>query len=152
MKKHLLFLCIAIALAGAVPGSSFELSDISVEGVIYCRCNLAGYAARVDASPLSGIVASLKCDGGNYRTLVNATTDYSGYFQVSAKVIKKYVGYYCSVYVLSSPLSQCIVPSQLTFAGKGSKLIYEQEVPGVGSQYSAGLMLIGPSSSASCHV
>lgn len=55
MKKHLLFLCIAIALAGAVPGSSFELSDISVEGVIYCRCDLTGYAARVDASPLSGL-------------------------------------------------------------------------------------------------
>jgi hypothetical protein len=54
MNRHLLILCIVIALVGAVDSSSLTLSDISVEGVIYCRCNLPGYVPRVDASPLSG--------------------------------------------------------------------------------------------------
>ncbi|KAF3331279.1 BTB/POZ and MATH domain-containing protein 3 [Carex littledalei] len=151
MRKHLLILCITIALAGAINGSSFDLSDITVQGVIYCRCNLTGYAARVDASPLSGIVASLKCSISNYHTQVNSTTDSSGYFQVSTKMVKKYVGHYCTVYVLSSPLSQCYVSSELKFAGTGSRLIFEKDTPETGPMYSAGLVLIGPATSASCH-
>jgi hypothetical protein len=60
MKRQLLSLCIVMALAGAVvDGLSFELSGITVEGVIYCRCNLTDYVPRVDASPLSGLYSFL---------------------------------------------------------------------------------------------
>ncbi|KAJ4753106.1 Pistil-specific extensin-like protein [Rhynchospora pubera] len=153
MKRQLLFLYAMIVLAGVVSSSSFELNDVTVEGLVYCRCNLTGYAydPRVDGFPLSGIVASLKCDIGSYHTQVNATTDNSGYFQVSTKMVKKYIGHYCTVYVLSSPLSQCYVPSELKVTGTGSKLIYESEKSEPGSFYSAGLVLIGPTNSTSCN-
>ncbi|KAJ3696615.1 hypothetical protein LUZ61_000320 [Rhynchospora tenuis] len=151
MKRQLLFLYAMIVLSGVVSGSSFELSDVTVEGLVYCRCKLPGYDPRVDGSPMSGIVASLKCDVGSYHTQVNATTDSSGYFQVSTKMVKKYIGHYCNVYVFSSPLSQCYVPSELKVSGTGSKLIYESEKSGSVSFYSAGLVLIGPANSTSCN-
>jgi Pollen protein Ole e 1 like len=100
----------------------------------------------------TGIVASLKCDIGDYHTQVNATTDSSGYFQVSTKMVRNYVGHYCNVYVLSSPLSQCYVSSELKNVGTGSRLIYEDDTPETGPMYSAGLVFVGPASSASCHI
>ncbi|XP_008792279.1 pistil-specific extensin-like protein [Phoenix dactylifera] len=131
--------------------------NVSVEGVVYCRCKLPGYLKPKDASPLPGAPVNLKCG----KLSVSGKTDTRGYFLLDAKfplldekLMKRYVAKWCKVYVVSTPLPACIVPEFLGPKGKGASVYYERNlVAGSGyvALFSAGFLELGPASSKMCH-
>ncbi|XP_038988085.1 non-classical arabinogalactan protein 31-like [Phoenix dactylifera] len=131
--------------------------DVSVEGVVYCRCKLPGYLKPKDASPLPGALVNLKC--GNLSA--SGKSDARGYFLLHAKfplldekLMKRYVANWCKVYVVSTPLPACIVPEFLGPKGKGASVCYERKLvarSGYAAIFSARFSELGPASSKMCH-
>ncbi|KAF6997024.1 hypothetical protein CFC21_013286 [Triticum aestivum] len=133
---------------------------IIVQGLIYCKsCNLRGYNAGMDASPLANATAKLVCYGskGGYRVLnmTSTATDESGYFLVMVYDLAMFSRRSCRVYLRTSPTPLCDAPFLPADASLGIVLKREEVRPslpvGVRGVYSARTALMyAPRKGAKC--
>ncbi|XP_038981160.1 non-classical arabinogalactan protein 31-like [Phoenix dactylifera] len=127
---------------------------IAVEGVIYCRsCKLPGYVESMDASPLPGAVAWLRCNSSAPGVTVKGTTDKNGYFLIQTNAVTNYGAHKCRVFLGSSPLSYCNVPVYPADQRSGAPLKFERIIKlgsGQRALYTAGAFAFAPAKGSSC--
>ncbi|XP_037441922.1 non-classical arabinogalactan protein 31-like [Triticum dicoccoides] len=133
---------------------------IIVQGLIYCKsCNLRGYNAGMDGSPLANATAKLVCYGSKsgYRVLnmTSTATDENGYFLVMVYDLAMFSRRSCRVYLRTSPTLLCDAPFLPADASLGIVLKREEVRPsspvGVRGVYSARTALMyAPRKVAKC--
>ncbi|MCL7041028.1 hypothetical protein MKW94_006176 [Papaver nudicaule] len=116
------------------PGPSSHLPPrnlVAVQGVVYCKpCKYHGVPTLLGATPLSGAVVRLACNNTKYTIREETKTDKNGYFFLQAsKRITNYGVHKCKMFLVSSPLNTCNVPTDLHFGLTGSNLIMERKQP-----------------------
>ncbi|XP_073116573.1 non-classical arabinogalactan protein 31-like [Elaeis guineensis] len=130
---------------------------MAVEGVIYCRsCKLRNYDRLLDASPLPGAVAELRCNNGSRRELkLNGTTNADGYFLIQAPMRKvtTFGSHKCKVFLMSSPLASCNRRGNLSGGVTGVYLRFERIIkvgPNQWALFAAGYFEFCPAKTTLC--
>ncbi|XP_026661683.2 non-classical arabinogalactan protein 31-like isoform X1 [Phoenix dactylifera] len=127
-----------------------------VEGVIYCRsCKLRNYDRLLDASPLPGAVAELRCNNSRHELRLNGTTNADGYFLIQAPMRKvtTFGSHKCKVFLMSSPLASCNRPSNLSGGVTGAYLRFERITkvgPDQSALFAAGYFEFSPAKTTLC--
>ncbi|KZV53255.1 pistil-specific extensin-like protein [Dorcoceras hygrometricum] len=96
---------------------------VAVQGVVYCKsCKYVGVDTLTGAAPLSGAVVKLQCNNTKYHLEEQATTDKNGFFFFMPKKVTTSGSHKCKVFLVSSPLSICKVPTNLNNGAAGATL------------------------------
>ncbi|XP_020090315.1 pistil-specific extensin-like protein [Ananas comosus] len=135
-------------------------NSITVQGVVYCKmCQLPGYVKSLDASPLPGAVAQLRCNNGgrkNAALLIAATTDVRGYFKIQTTKVTSAMARNCRLFLVSSPFQGCSIPVYADGEGAatGFPLKFETNAAAGGAAakaiFAAGFFEFAPVDIASC--
>ncbi|KAK4386595.1 Non-classical arabinogalactan protein 30 [Sesamum angolense] len=97
---------------------------VAVQGVVYCKsCKYRGVDTLVGASPLSGAVVKLQCNDTKQSLVEQTKTDKNGYFFFMPPKLTTPTAHKCKVLLVSSPLPQCGVPTNLHGGATGATLI-----------------------------
>ncbi|XP_011087017.1 non-classical arabinogalactan protein 31-like [Sesamum indicum] len=97
---------------------------VAVQGVVYCKsCKYRGVDTLVGASPLSGAVVKLQCNDAKQSLVEQTKTDKNGYFFFMPPKLRTLTAHKCKVFLVSSPLPKCGVPTNLHGGATGATLI-----------------------------
>ncbi|KAL2475351.1 non-classical arabinogalactan protein 31-like [Abeliophyllum distichum] len=97
---------------------------VAVQGVVYCKsCHYKGIDTLMGASPLPGASVKLQCNNTKYHLVEQATTDKNGYFFIMPKLLTTTGSHKCKVSIVSSPLANCSVPTNLHGGAGGAILM-----------------------------
>ncbi|KAF0924253.1 hypothetical protein E2562_009961 [Oryza meyeriana var. granulata] len=127
--------------------------SIGVQGMAWCKtCRYPGYLAAMDASPLPGAVAYLRCRHGHRRvTSIRGVAGRSGYFLIETSQLTSFTSQECKVYVPRSPSPACVVPGH---GRRGLLLKFEEFVKranGLQGLYSVGNFMFSPKYPNKCY-
>ncbi|KAL5231841.1 hypothetical protein ABZP36_030617 [Zizania latifolia] len=139
----------AMGLSAPPPTVNFS---VGVQGMVWCKtCRYRGYLAAMDASPLAGAVAYLRCRHGTRVASIRGTTGRSGYFLIETAQLTSFTSQECRVYVPRSPSRACGVPAN---GRRGLPLKFQEFVKlanGLQGLYSVGNFMFRPQSPTKCY-
>ncbi|KAL8460452.1 hypothetical protein ACS0TY_032120 [Phlomoides rotata] len=98
---------------------------VAVQGVVYCKsCKYRGLdkVLGLGASPLPGAVVQLKCNNTKYGLVEQGKTDKNGYFLLKPEKLTTSAFHKCKVFLVSSPLARCTVPTNFRGGATGATL------------------------------
>ncbi|XP_073036969.1 non-classical arabinogalactan protein 30-like [Primulina eburnea] len=96
---------------------------VAVQGVVYCKpCKYVGVDTLMGAAPLAGAVVKLQCNNTKYHLEEQAKTDKNGFFFFMPHKVTTYGSHKCKVFLVSSALSVCQVPTDLNSGATGANL------------------------------
>ncbi|XP_040380322.1 pistil-specific extensin-like protein [Oryza brachyantha] len=140
----------AMGLPPPQPAVNFS---IGVQGMVWCKtCRYPGYFPAMDASPLAGAVAYLRCRHGHRRAAsIRAVAGSGGYFRIETSQLTSFTSQECKVYVPRSPSPACVVPGD---GRRGLPLKFELFVKrdnGLQGLYSVGNFIFSPKYPNKCY-
>ncbi|TXG50074.1 hypothetical protein EZV62_025949 [Acer yangbiense] len=143
----------SVSAEGYVPTPTVEKKvDVVVEGMVYCQsCKYLGSWSLSEAKPLSSAKVSVICNNGkdqiNYYKAFS--TNENGYFYAQLEGFKmnsciwEHPLQSCHVRLVSSPLENCSLISNINNGMYGAPLRFEKKKL-VGSNYEAAIYAAGP--------
>ncbi|KAM7494767.1 hypothetical protein LguiB_029376 [Lonicera macranthoides] len=152
-KTQLTILFFSLLLAFAfVSTSAYKNINIVVEGMVYCQsCIYNGTHSLTDAKPIPASEVSVTCkDHENKTSFYNVfESDTGGYFYAQLEGFK--MSHYfldhplhsCKVKLVSSPLTDCNVATNVNYGLDGAALRYENKKLW-GKNYAAIIYAAGP--------
>ncbi|KQK05238.1 uncharacterized protein LOC100838992 [Brachypodium distachyon] len=172
MIMSLLAKCLVLSLSAVVllllsPGISTGASamglpppqtpvnfTIGVQGMAWCKtCHYRGYYAPMDASPLPGAVAYLRCVRGRRGVSVRGVAGKGGYFLIQSAKMASFTSSDCRVVVRASPKRACGAAEFPAADLEGLPLKFERFLTlgdGIQALYSVGNFLFRPNSPGKC--
>ncbi|EPS59678.1 hypothetical protein M569_15127, partial [Genlisea aurea] len=120
---------------------------VAVEGIVFCKsCHYIGLNSSHRPPPLEGAVVKLQCHNTKNPFSDRARTDKNGYFFFFPKHLSTMGAHKCKVYLVSSPLTKCSVPSNLHGGVTGVSLLPSEAPPveGVSRKLPYTLFSVGP--------
>ncbi|KAL2473634.1 Non-classical arabinogalactan protein 30 [Forsythia ovata] len=103
---------------------------VGVQGVVYCKsCKYRGIGTLLGASPLAGAVVKLQCNNTKWGLVEQTKTDKNGYFFFKPSKLTTAAFHKCKVFLISSPLVTCSVPTNLGSGASGAILIPSLKPP-----------------------
>ncbi|KAL9146379.1 hypothetical protein ABFS82_13G106200 [Erythranthe guttata] len=109
-----------------------QRKKVAVQGVVYCKsCKYRGVNTLVGASPLPGAVVKLQCNNTKKGFTEQLKTDKNGYFFFMPQNLTSSGSHKCKVSLVSSPLKNCTVPTNLHAGAVGAILFGTPKPPPV---------------------
>ncbi|CAI9760187.1 unnamed protein product [Fraxinus pennsylvanica] len=103
---------------------------VAVQGVVYCKsCKYRGVGTLIGASPLAGAVVKLQCNNTKWGLVEQTKTDKNGYFLFKPAKLTTAAFHKCKVFLISSPLATCSVPTNMGNGAFGAILIPSRKPP-----------------------
>ncbi|PIN04388.1 hypothetical protein CDL12_23071 [Handroanthus impetiginosus] len=103
---------------------------VAVQGVVYCKsCKYRGVDTLTGAAPLAGALVKLECNNTKYRLVEQAKTDKNGYFFFMPQKLTTAGSHKCKVFLVSSSLTNCSVPTNLHNGAIGAILVPTPKPP-----------------------
>ncbi|CAA2973052.1 Hypothetical predicted protein [Olea europaea subsp. europaea] len=103
---------------------------VAVQGVVYCKsCKYRGVGTLIGASPLAGAVVKLQCNNTKWGLVEQTKTDKNGYFFFKPSKLTTAAFHKCKVFIISSPLPTCSVPTNMGSGAFGAILIPSRKPP-----------------------
>ncbi|XP_020099155.1 pistil-specific extensin-like protein [Ananas comosus] len=143
----LVFLSPRRVVAVGLPKPPVKFS-VGVEGIVFCkRCKFPGYNRDMDASPIPGAIATLRCYNGRRAVSLKARTDNNGYFLIQTSSLTTFTSNKCRVFVKPSPTtSYCNILVYPRSPGASLKFEKVLKLPfGLEGLYTAGVFVFAPS-------
>jgi hypothetical protein len=81
------------------------------------------------AAPLAGAVVKLQCNNTKYGLVEKTETDKNGYFFFMPHKLTTMAFHKCKVFLISSPVANCSVPTKLHGGAAGALLIPSAKQP-----------------------
>ncbi|KAK4399127.1 hypothetical protein Sango_1388200 [Sesamum angolense] len=88
-----------------------------------------GVDTLVGAAPLAGAVVKLQCNNTKYSLVEQTKTDENGFFFFMPQKLTTAGSHKCKVFIISSPLATCSVPTNLHGGAVGAILMPTNKAP-----------------------
>ncbi|KAK4439952.1 Non-classical arabinogalactan protein 30 [Sesamum alatum] len=112
------------------PSYPLPRKKVAVQGVVYCKsCKYRGVDTLVGAAPLAGAVVKLQCNNTKHSQTEQTKTDKNGYFFFMPQKLTTSGSHKCKVFIISSPLATCSVPTNLHGGAVGAILMPTAKPP-----------------------
>ncbi|KAL3820457.1 hypothetical protein ACJIZ3_006362 [Penstemon smallii] len=105
------------------PPTSPPRKFVAVQGMVYCKsCKYRGVDTLLAATPLPGALVKLQCNNTKYPLVEQTKTDKNGYFFFMPQKLTTSGSHKCKVFLVSSPIVTCGVPTNLHAGAAGAIL------------------------------
>ncbi|KAL6567401.1 hypothetical protein OROGR_001069 [Orobanche gracilis] len=103
---------------------------VAVQGVVFCKsCKFRGFETLMGGAPLAGAVVKLQCNNTKYGLVEQSKTDKNGYFFFMPHKLTTAAFHKCKIFLVSSPVAACSVPTNLHGGSAGASLIPTARAP-----------------------
>ncbi|KAL3851330.1 hypothetical protein ACJIZ3_013212 [Penstemon smallii] len=120
---------------------------VAIRGMVFCKsCKYRGVETLTNAVPLAGAVLKLQCNNTKIPLVEQTKADAKGFFFFLPQKLTTAAWHKCKVFLVSSPLARCSVPTNLHAGAAGAALI-PTPLPPPANQTSASkfmLFTVGP--------
>ncbi|KAL6546603.1 hypothetical protein OROMI_022324 [Orobanche minor] len=103
---------------------------VAVQGAVLCKsCKFRGVETLTGGSPIAGAVVKLQCNNTKYGLVEQTKTDKNGYFFFMPQKLTTAAFHKCKVFLVSSPVAACNVPTNLHGGSAGALLVPNAKAP-----------------------